>query len=92
MFGDTLDVPLTGSKLPKKQGPDTHLHSLYIVEVVLKLEQVVFLESTHTTEDPHTSLQQQDLSGRLLPRDQQQIPTLLNAQLHQALLVVQKDN
>lgn len=64
---------------------------MYTVEVVHMLEDILNLESVPTANNLHSLLQHQKLSVRLFIQDKQQIPTVSEAQLRQALLVVQKD-
>lgn len=73
MFGDTRDAPSTGSILAKDQCPQSYLNPLHAVSGVFGLEEVLLLESIHTTKDLQDSRHQRELSGHPLLQDQQHV-------------------
>lgn len=91
MLGDTWDLPSTASSLQEKEDPDSNLHSMNIIKVVLRLRKLMVLEAIPTTDDLHKSFQQHGQSGRPLLWNQQHISAVSDAQLDQAMLVVLKD-
>lgn len=60
-------------------------------ETFLSLGNVILIASTPSSDDVHESLKQQNLSGRLLLQEQQQVSSLCNAQLGKTMLFVPKD-
>lgn len=60
-LSDTPDGAFAGSNLPEEHSANNDLHLLDAAEVVLKLEEVLLLESILTKDDLHKSPQQQDL-------------------------------
>lgn len=56
MLGSTLDAPCTTSTLNKDQRPESHLHLLYTVEVVLRIEEVLRIKSIATADELLKSL------------------------------------
>lgn len=60
------------------------------MEVILKLKEVLLLESIPTTNDLYKSLYQQDLSYSPLLHEQQQFFSVSKSQLRQAMFVVLK--
>lgn len=74
MFVDIPDALLTRSTLPTDQGLESYIRSLDNAEVYLELGKVLVWKPIATTSDLNVSLQQRDLLGCLLFRDQQQVP------------------
>lgn len=91
LLGVTSDAPSTASNLSKEQGLEPHLHHLHLVEVVFKLEEILFSESIPTSDDLRKSQQQQNLSSHLLLQIEQWVSSLSEAQLRQTILAVPKD-
>lgn len=53
MLGGTPDAPSTGTILAKEQIPESHLHPLYTVKVVLILDEILHSKSIPTAPDVH---------------------------------------
>lgn len=85
MLGETSDTSSTGSGLKKKKVWNLICILWKSVKFISKLEEVFLLESIPTAYNLHKSLQEQDLSGRSLLQDQQQVSSVSEAQLRQAM-------
>lgn len=63
MLGDIQDASSTGSTHLKKEGLESHLYFSKTAEVVLRLKELLILESTPSADDLEKSLYRPALSG-----------------------------
>lgn len=90
MLSNTPDIPFTESNLPERKGLELYLQLQKTTEFILKIWKILLSKSLLTTDAVRKSLQQQDLSAYLSLLDQHLVPSLSEAQLRQAMLVVPK--